>query len=79
MFILGKLTKLKQTITNRTLADALGLSSYKLPMQFFSRSDYMKQFININKNERVTTYNLTDKGKEAITLIEYFKKFYSSL
>lgn len=39
----------------------------------------MKQFININNGKRITMHNLMDKGKEAIKLIKYFKKFYSSL
>ena len=48
-------------------------------MAFFNRNNYLKKFVNINKNKKITTYSLTKKGEDAITLMKYFKEYYSSL
>ena len=37
-------------------------------MDFFNRNNYLRKFVNINKNKKITTYSLTKKGKDAITL-----------
>ena len=66
-------------VTNSSLADYLGEVSYKTPMDFFNRNNYLRKFVNINKNKKITTYSLTKKGKDAITLMEYFKEYYHSL
>jgi len=39
----------------------------------------MKQFVKLDKKNKISVYSLTDKGKEAIKLIKYFTKFYSFL
>jgi len=48
-------------------------------MDFFNRNNYLRKFVNINKNKKITTYSLTKKGKDAITLMGYFKEYYNPL
>jgi len=74
-----EISKLGNDVTNKSLANYVGVNSNKIPAQFFSRSDYMKEFVNIRKNGRITTYKLTKKGKEAVSLLIYFKKYYKNL
>lgn len=79
LFNLSRLSKLNEEITNKILADSLGVGSRKIPADFFNRNDYMKQFVKIDRKNKITIYSLKNKGKEAIELIEYFTNYYSSL
>jgi hypothetical protein len=79
LFSISSLSKSNKEITNKSLADSLGVSSRKIPAEFFNRNEYMKQFVKVNRKNKITLYSLTNKGKEAIELIEYFVQYYSSL
>ena len=74
-----KISKTEKNVTNSSIAQYLDLTSRKLVDQFFGRNDYMKEFVKIDKNEKIHTYYLTKKGIEAVSLIYYFRKYYSSL
>lgn len=73
------MSKTENTVTNSSIAQYLDLTSRKLVDSFFGRSDYMKDFVKIDKNKKIHTYSLTKKGIEAVSLIYYFRKYYNSL
>ena len=74
-----EMSKTENTVTNSSIAQYLDLTSRKLVDSFFGRSDYMKDFVKIDKNKKIHTYSLTKKGIEAVSLIYYFRKYYNSL
>ncbi|TKJ22166.1 MAG: hypothetical protein CEE42_13205 [Promethearchaeota archaeon Loki_b31] len=78
LIAIDKLSKTGGIITNRILANALGVKSPKIVAQFFDRNEYLKQFIRISREDRITEYELTKKGFKALSLMNYFKKYYSS-
>jgi hypothetical protein len=78
--LIDKMSKSKVKITNKSLAYNMGASTYKVPMEFFNRnSDFLRKFVFINKKGRVTTYKLTNEGLEAVSLMNYFRKYYKKI
>ena len=78
LIAIDNLSKMGGIITNRIIANALGVKSPKIVAQFFDRNEYLKQFIRISREDRITEYELTKKGFKALSLMNYFKKYYSS-
>ncbi len=76
LYAIYELSKLGNSITNISIASYLGLSSRKIVSSFFTRNDYMKLYVKINKTEKVYKYSLTKKGVEAVSLMKYFKDYY---
>jgi len=75
-----EISKSKQIVTNTSLCKYLGYSSNTIPLKYFNRNEkILKQYVNINKATRPTTYSLTKKGLEAVNLMVYFKKYYKNL
>ena len=79
LFNLRRLTKNNEEITNKILADSIGVSTGKVIGEFFNRNDYMNKFVKSDRKNKITTYSLTKKAKKALELIEYFSDYYSSL
>ncbi len=73
-----EISKLSNIITNKSIASYLGLSSKKLVHSFFTRNNYMRPFVNIDKSKKIHMYSLTKKGVEAVSLMNYFKKYYKN-
>ncbi|TFG10158.1 MAG: hypothetical protein EU535_08490 [Promethearchaeota archaeon] len=69
-----------QVVTNSSLANYLDYANSNAPIKFFNRNkEIMRNYVYINKIGKETKYSLTNKGKEAISLMNYFKKYYSSI
>jgi len=66
LIAIDKLSKTGGIVTNRILANALGVKSPKIAAQFFDRNEYLKQFMRISREDRITEYELTKKGFKAL-------------
>ncbi len=77
---INKVSKSGCLVTNKALANELSLLVYGVVSRFFKRNKVvMKQYVEIDKTKRPTVYTLTNKGVEAISLIQYFKEYYNSI
>lgn len=77
---ISEISKSGQVVTNSSLANYLDYANSNAPIKFFNRNkEIMRQYVYINKIGKETKYRLTNKGKEAILLMNYFKKYYSSI
>jgi len=77
---INRISKSGCLVTNKALANELLLSVYGVISRFFKRNSVvMKQYVEIDKTKRPTVYTLTNKGVEAISLIQYFKDYFNSI
>ena len=70
--------------TNKNLANFLKLDKSTFRIWFRRNKDFIENYVHITykksqKGSDTSIYNLTDKGKKIISLIIYFKEYYSSL
>jgi len=77
---IDRISRSGRVVTNESIANELSLSDFTVVLKFFNRnSAVMEEFVNIDKTNRPTTYTLTDKGVDAVSLIRYFKDYYNSI
>ncbi len=73
-----KMSKSGESITSKALANALHIKNPRTIVSFFNRNDYPEYYIKIDKKNISWKYELTKKGYEALSIIKFFKQYYSN-
>lgn len=77
---IDRILKLRNVVTNESIANEMLLSDYSVLLKFFNRnSAIMEKFMNIDKTNISATYTLTNKGIVTVSLIQYFEDYYNSI
>ena len=63
-----EISKTEKNVTNSSIAQYLNLTSRKLVDNFFGRNDDMKEFVKIDKSEKIHTY-LKDRLKRSVNFL----------
>jgi len=78
IMLIYEFNKTNVDATNETISDHLGVDYSGVKSFFFKRRHFLEHYVNFNSG-RPTKYLLNDKGRNLVSLLNYFKQHYRSL